>query len=199
MIVMIDNYDSFTFNLVQYVGELGQEIIVRRNDEITIQEIEEINPNLIMISPGPCTPNEAGISLETITHFAGRIPIFGVCLGHQSIAQAFGGDVVKAERLMHGKTSEIFHDGKTIFKDVEKPFTATRYHSLIVKKETLPDCFDISATTDEGEIMAIRHKEFPIEGVQFHPESIMTTAGKQLIKNIIEHYNGTGNESCTSI
>ncbi|MFS0865639.1 aminodeoxychorismate/anthranilate synthase component II [Fredinandcohnia sp. 179-A 10B2 NHS] len=199
MIVMIDNYDSFTFNLVQYVGELGQEILVKRNDEITIEEIEELNPSLIMISPGPCTPNEAGISLETITYFAGKIPIFGVCLGHQSIAQAFGGDVVKAERLMHGKTSEIIHDGRTIFNGIEQPFTATRYHSLIVKKDTLPECFEISASTDEGEIMAIRHKEFPIEGVQFHPESIMTTAGKQLIKNVIENYNGNEKETCTSM
>ncbi|RFB10930.1 aminodeoxychorismate/anthranilate synthase component II [Bacillus sp. HNG] len=195
MIVMIDNYDSFTFNLVQYVGELGEAIIVKRNDEITIQEIKELNPDLIMISPGPCTPNEAGISLETISHFAGRIPIFGVCLGHQSIAQAFGGDVIKAERLMHGKTSEIQHDGKTIFSGVEQPFIATRYHSLIVKKETLPECFEISAETEEGEIMAIRHKEYPIEGVQFHPESIMTTAGKQLINNVIELYIRSKNET----
>ncbi|MEH7380088.1 aminodeoxychorismate/anthranilate synthase component II [Bacillus sp. JJ1533] len=195
MIVMIDNYDSFTFNLVQYVGELGEEIIVKRNDEITVQEIEDLNPDLIMISPGPCTPNEAGISLEAISYFAGRIPIFGVCLGHQSIAQAFGGDVIKAQRLMHGKTSEINHDGKTLFSGIEQPFTATRYHSLIVKRETLPECFEISAETDAGEIMAIRHKEFPIEGVQFHPESIMTTAGKQLIKSVIKLYIGSKNES----
>lgn len=185
---MIDNYDSFTFNLVQYVGELGEEIIVKRNDEITVQEIEDLSPDLIMISPGPCTPNEAGISLETISHFAGRIPIFGVCLGHQSIAQSFGGDVIKAQRLMHGKTSEIIHDGKTIFSGLEQPFTATRYHSLIVKKETIPACFEISAETAEGEIMAIRHKEYPIEGVQFHPESIMTNAGKQLIENVINQF-----------
>lgn len=185
---MIDNYDSFTFNLVQYVGELGEEIIVKRNDEITVQEIEDLSPDLIMISPGPCTPNEAGISLETISHFAGRIPIFGVCLGHQSIAQSFGGDVIKAQRLMHGKTSEIIHDGKTIFSGLEQPFTATRYHSLIVKKETIPACFEISAETAEGEIMAIRHKDYPIEGVQFHPESIMTNAGKQLIENVIKQY-----------
>ncbi len=185
---MIDNYDSFTFNLVQYVGELGEEIIVKRNDEITVQEIEDLSPDLIMISPGPCTPNEAGISLETISHFAGRIPIFGVCLGHQSIAQSFGGDVIKAQRLMHGKTSEIIHDGKTIFSGLEQPFTATRYHSLIVKKETIPACFEISAETAEGEIMAIRHKEYPIEGVQFHPESIMTIAGKQLIENVIKQF-----------
>jgi len=185
---MIDNYDSFTFNLVQYVGELGEEIIVKRNDETTVQEIEELSPDLIMISPGPCTPNEAGISLETISYFAGRIPIFGVCLGHQSIAQAFGGDVIKAQRLMHGKTSEMIHDGKTIFSGLDQPFTATRYHSLIVKKETLPACFEISAETADGEIMAIRHKEYPIEGVQFHPESIMTNAGKQLIENVVKQF-----------
>ncbi|WP_010285430.1 aminodeoxychorismate/anthranilate synthase component II [Bacillus timonensis] len=190
MIVMIDNYDSFTFNLVQYVGEIGEEIVVKRNDEITVRKIDELNPDLIMISPGPCTPNEAGISLEAISYFAGRIPIFGVCLGHQSIAQAFGGDVIKAQRLMHGKTSEIKHDGKTIFLGLEQPFTATRYHSLLVKKETLPECFEISAETAEGEIMAIRHKEYPIEGVQFHPESIMTTAGKQLINNVIKQFIG---------
>jgi para-aminobenzoate synthetase component II len=188
MILMIDNYDSFTFNLVQYLGELGEQLTVRRNDEITIQEIEEMNPQFLMISPGPCTPNEAGISMDAIRHFAGRIPIFGVCLGHQSIAQAFGGEVVRAERLMHGKTSEIFHDGKTIFQQIESPFTATRYHSLIVKKETLPDCFEISAWTAEGEIMAIRHKTLPIEGVQFHPESIMTSNGKQLLNNFICYY-----------
>jgi para-aminobenzoate synthetase component II len=188
MILMIDNYDSFTFNLVQYLGELGEQLTVRRNDEITIQEIEEMNPQFLMISPGPCTPNEAGISMDAIRYFAGRIPIFGVCLGHQSIAQAFGGEVVRAERLMHGKTSEIFHDGKTIFQQIESPFTATRYHSLIVKKETLPDCFEISAWTAEGEIMAIRHRTLPIEGVQFHPESIMTSNGKQLLNNFICYY-----------
>jgi para-aminobenzoate synthetase component II len=188
MILMIDNYDSFTFNLVQYLGELGEQLTVRRNDEITIQEIEEMNPQFLMISPGPCTPNEAGISMDAIRYFAGRIPIFGVCLGHQSIAQAFGGEVVRAERLMHGKTSEIFHDGKTIFQQIESPFTATRYHSLIVKKETLPDCFEISAWTADGEIMAIRHKTLPIEGVQFHPESIMTSNGKQLLNNFICYY-----------
>jgi para-aminobenzoate synthetase component II len=188
MILMIDNYDSFTFNLVQYLGELGEQLTVRRNDEITLQEIEEMNPQFLMISPGPCTPNEAGISMDAIRQFAGRIPIFGVCLGHQSIAQAFGGEVVRAERLMHGKTSEIYHDGKTIFQQIESPFTATRYHSLIVKKETLPDCFEISAWTAEGEIMAIRHKTLPIEGVQFHPESIMTSSGKQLLNNFIGYY-----------
>ncbi|MGG4490389.1 aminodeoxychorismate/anthranilate synthase component II [Metabacillus idriensis] len=188
MILMIDNYDSFTFNLVQYLGELGEELLVRRNDEITLDEIEELAPDFLMISPGPCSPNEAGISLAAIERFAGKIPIFGVCLGHQSIAQVFGGDVVRAERLMHGKTSEMHHDGKTVFQDIENPFTATRYHSLIVKKETLPECFEITAWTDEDEIMAIRHKTLPIEGVQFHPESIMTSFGKHLLGNFIKTY-----------
>ncbi|AGN34523.1 aminodeoxychorismate/anthranilate synthase component II [Bacillus paralicheniformis] len=188
MILMIDNYDSFTYNLVQYLGELGEELVVKRNDEITLQEIEDMSPDFLMISPGPCSPDEAGISLEVIRHFAGKIPIFGVCLGHQSIAQVFGGDVVRAERLMHGKTSEILHDGLTVFKDLEHPLTATRYHSLIVKPDTLPGCFVTSAWTEEGEIMAIRHKELPIEGVQFHPESIMTASGKEMLKNFIETY-----------
>ncbi|PLR65683.1 MULTISPECIES: aminodeoxychorismate/anthranilate synthase component II [Bacillaceae] len=192
MILMIDNYDSFTFNLVQYLGELGEELVVRRNDEITLEEIEELAPDFLMISPGPCSPNEAGISLAAIERFAGKIPIFGVCLGHQSIAQVFGGDVVRAERLMHGKTSEMHHDGNTVFQDMQNPFTATRYHSLIVKKETLPDCFEISAWTDEDEIMAIRHKSLPIEGVQFHPESIMTSFGKDLLGNFIKRYQSAG-------
>ncbi|MGD2432435.1 aminodeoxychorismate/anthranilate synthase component II [Bacillus velezensis] len=186
MILMIDNYDSFTYNLVQYLGELGEELIVRRNDEITIEEIEELAPDFLMISPGPCSPDEAGISLEAIKHFAGSIPIFGVCLGHQSIAQVFGGDVVRAERLMHGKTSEVMHDGQTIFKGLQNPLVATRYHSLIVKADTLPDCFTVSAQTKEGEIMAIRHNELPVEGVQFHPESIMTSFGKEMLRNFIE-------------
>lgn len=191
MIYMIDNYDSFTYNLVQYLGELGEELVVKRNDETSISEIGSLQPKFLMISPGPCSPNEAGISLEAIEAFAGKIPVFGVCLGHQSIAQVFGGDVVQAERLMHGKTSEIFHDGKTIFKGLPNPFPATRYHSLIVKKETLPDCLEVSAWTAEGEIMAIRHKELPVEGVQFHPESIMTTAGKELLQNFIQHYKAS--------
>ncbi|MGD6782229.1 aminodeoxychorismate/anthranilate synthase component II [Sutcliffiella horikoshii] len=189
MILMIDNYDSFTYNLVQYLGELGEELVVKRNDEITIEEIEALNPEFLMISPGPCSPNEAGISLEVIKHFAGKKPIFGVCLGHQSIAQVFGGDVIQAERLMHGKTSEMHHDGKTIFQTLANPFVATRYHSLIVKKETLPECFEITAWTDQDEIMAIRHKELPIEGVQFHPESIMTSVGKELLRNFIATYS----------
>ncbi|MFD0824210.1 aminodeoxychorismate/anthranilate synthase component II [Neobacillus sp. M.A.Huq-85] len=188
MIFMIDNYDSFTFNLVQYLGELGEDLVVKRNDETTIEEISKMRPKFLMVSPGPCSPNEAGISLEAIQAFAGEIPIFGVCLGQQSIAQAFGGEVVQAERLMHGKTSEIFHDGKTIFENLANPFPATRYHSLIVRKESLPKCLEVSAWTAEGEIMAIRHKELPIEGVQFHPESIMTTAGKDLLRNFVRHY-----------
>jgi para-aminobenzoate synthetase component II len=188
MILMIDNYDSFTYNLVQYLGVLGEELIVKRNDEITIKEIETLSPDFLMISPGPCTPNEAGISMEAIEYFAGKIPIFGVCLGHQAIAQVFGGKVVRADRLMHGKTSPIFHDGRTVFTNIPSPFTATRYHSLIVEKETLPDCFEISAWTEENEIMAIRHKTLPVEGVQFHPESIMTSHGMKLLENFIQTY-----------
>ncbi|WP_062201048.1 aminodeoxychorismate/anthranilate synthase component II [Massilibacterium senegalense] len=188
MILMIDNYDSFTYNLVQYVGELGEEIQVYRNDEISVKDIETLNPKMIMISPGPCTPNEAGISLEVIRTFGGKVPIFGVCLGHQAIAQAFGGEVVRADVLMHGKTSSVYHDDQTLFKGLPQPFTATRYHSLIVKKETLPDCLTISAETKDGEIMAIRHKELPIEGVQFHPESMLTEGGKEMIKQFVEYY-----------
>ncbi|MDQ0273075.1 aminodeoxychorismate/anthranilate synthase component II [Cytobacillus purgationiresistens] len=194
MILMIDNYDSFTYNLVQYLGELGMELIVKRNNEITIEEMKKLNPEFLMISPGPCSPDEAGISLEAIEAFAGEVPILGVCLGHQSIAQCFGGEVVRAERLMHGKTSEIFHDGKSIFDGLPQPFPATRYHSLIVQKETLPSCFEVSGWTSEGEIMGIRHKELPIEGVQFHPESIMTAAGKDLLKNfLLSHGSGSKN------
>ncbi|MCR8636133.1 MULTISPECIES: aminodeoxychorismate/anthranilate synthase component II [Paenibacillus] len=185
MILVIDNYDSFTYNLVQYLGELGEQVEVRRNDEIDLAGIEALNPDHILISPGPCTPNEAGVSLALIDHFKGKIPIFGVCLGHQSIGQVFGGEVVRAERLMHGKTSPIINDGKTLFKGLPSPFTATRYHSLIVKRETLPDCLEISAETAEGEIMGLRHKEYPIEGVQFHPESIITDHGLQILRNFL--------------
>ena len=188
MILMIDNYDSFTYNLVQYLGEMGEELQVIRNDQTSIKGIAEMNPQFLMVSPGPCSPNEAGISLEAIKNFSGKTPIFGVCLGHQSIAQVFGGDVVRAERLMHGKTSMVYHDGKTIFAGLENPFPAARYHSLIVKKESLPDCLEVSAWTEEGEIMAIRHKTLPVEGVQFHPESILTTSGKQLLRNFISYY-----------
>lgn len=193
MILMIDNYDSFTFNLVQYLGELGQQLVVKRNDEITIEEIRELNPRFLMISPGPCTPNEAGISLEAIQEFSGEIPIFGVCLGHQSIAQVFGGKVIRAERLMHGKTSEIHHDGRTIYEGLSDPFIATRYHSLIVERHTLPECFEITSWTDQGEIMGIRHRTMAVEGVQFHPESIMTNLGKQLLANFIKSY---GDKPC---
>jgi para-aminobenzoate synthetase component 2 len=185
MILVIDNYDSFTYNLVQYLGELGEKVEVRRNDEIDIAGIEALQPDHILISPGPCTPNEAGISLSLIEHFKGKLPILGVCLGHQSIGQVFGAEVVRAERLMHGKTSPIVNDGKTVFKGLPSPFTATRYHSLIVKRETLPDCLEISAETAEGEIMGLRHKEYPIEGVQFHPESIITDHGLQILRNFL--------------
>lgn len=188
MILMIDNYDSFTYNLVQYLGELGEELVVKRNDEITLTEIEELAPSYLMISPGPCTPNEAGISLKAIEHFAGKIPILGVCLGHQSIAQVFGGDVVRAERLMHGKTSSITHEGLGLFKDLPSPIDVTRYHSLIVKKETFPSELEITAWTDEGEIMALKHKTLPIEGVQFHPESIMSQFGKEMLRNFLLAY-----------
>jgi len=189
MILVIDNYDSFTYNLVQYLGELGQEIVVKRNDEIDLDGIAALKPDHILISPGPCTPNEAGISLSLIDRFKGEIPIFGVCLGHQSIGQAFGGEVVRAPQLMHGKTSEMSHDGRTIFEGVPSPFTATRYHSLIVKRDTLPDCLEISAETD-GEIMGLRHKEYVVEGVQFHPESIMTDHGRTLLQNFLNYKSG---------
>ena len=185
MILMIDNYDSFTYNLVQYLGELGAELEVFRNDKITLEEIDNMGPNKILISPGPCTPNEAGISLDLIKRFSGKMPILGVCLGHQSIGQAFGGKVIRAPYLMHGKTSEIYHDGKTIFKDLENAFTATRYHSLIVERESLPDCLEASAETDGGLIMGLRHRDMPVEGVQFHPESILTKEGKKLLKNFL--------------
>lgn len=185
MLLMIDNYDSFTYNLVQYLGELGQEIRVFRNDQISVEAIEEMRPERIVISPGPCTPKEAGISVDVIKRLSGKIPILGVCLGHQAIGEAFGGEVVRAGRLMHGKTSMIHHDGKTIFQHLPNPFEATRYHSLIVKRETLPSCFEISAETKEKEIMGLRHKEFPVEGVQFHPESILTKEGKVLLKNFL--------------
>ncbi len=186
MLLMIDNYDSFTYNLVQYLGELGEDIKVFRNDKITIKEIEGMNPEKIVISPGPCTPKEAGISVELIRYFAGKIPILGVCLGHQSIGAAFGGEIIRAPRLMHGKTSMILHDGKTIFEGIPNPFEATRYHSLVIKRETLPDCLDITAWTDTGEIMGVRHKEVVIEGVQFHPESILTKVGKDLLRNFLK-------------
>ncbi|MGD9851423.1 MAG: aminodeoxychorismate/anthranilate synthase component II [Nitrospirales bacterium] len=185
MILVIDNYDSFTYNLVQYLGELGADVQVYRNDKITIHEIEEMAPDQLLISPGPCTPKEAGISVDTIKHFAGRLPVLGVCLGHQSLAYAFGGQIIRAERLMHGKTSMVHHDGKTIFQGLPNPFEATRYHSLIANRSTLPQDFEISAETVEGEIMGIRHKPTGAEGVQFHPESILTTAGMDLLRNFL--------------
>lgn len=186
MLVMIDNYDSFTYNLVQYLGELGEDVKTFRNDEITIQQIEALKPDRIMVSPGPCTPNEAGISLAVIEHFKGRLPLMGVCLGHQSIGQAFGGKVVRAKEIMHGKTSEIEHTNVGVFKGLENPFTVTRYHSLVVERESLPDCLEITAWTDDGEIMGLRHKELAIEGVQFHPESILTEHGHALLKNFLD-------------
>ena len=184
---MIDNYDSFTYNLVQYMGELGADIRVERNDRISIDEIESLAPKKIVISPGPCTPAKAGISVEVIKYFSGKVPVLGVCLGHQSVGAAFGGEIIKAGKLMHGKTSEVRHDGKTLFKGLPNPFTATRYHSLVLNRKTLPDCFEITAESDDNEIMGIRHKELPVEGVQFHPESILTPDGKDLLKNFIEN------------
>jgi anthranilate synthase/aminodeoxychorismate synthase-like glutamine amidotransferase len=186
MLLMLDNYDSFTYNLVQYLGELGQDLKVYRNNKITIAEIEEMKPERIVISPGPCTPKEAGISIDLILHFAGKLPVLGVCLGHQSIGEAFGGDVIRAPYLMHGKTSMIHHDGKTIFSGLPNPFEATRYHSLIIKRDTLPRALEISAWTEDGIIMGVRHKEFKVEGVQFHPESILTNVGKDLLRNFLK-------------
>jgi anthranilate synthase/aminodeoxychorismate synthase-like glutamine amidotransferase len=185
MILVIDNYDSFTYNLVQHLGELGAELRVARNDQITIEEIEKLAPERIVISPGPCDPDQAGISLAVIRHFAGAIPLLGVCLGHQAIGQAFGGAVVRAPYLMHGKTSQILHDGRTVFDGIENPFTATRYHSLIVDRASVPPVLEISATTSDGLVMGLRHREFVCEGVQFHPESIMTGAGKGLLRNFL--------------
>ena len=190
VVFVLDNYDSFTYNLVQYLGELGQQIEVRRNDEVTVADIEAMHPERILVSPGPCTPHDAGISIDLIRHFAGKVPILGVCLGHQAIGAAFGGQVVRAKTLMHGKTSAVEHDGRTIFSGVESPMTATRYHSLIVREEDLPRDFEVSAwTRDQGGtrvIMGLRHRQFPVEGVQFHPESVLTCHGKQLIANFLK-------------
>jgi len=188
MLLVIDNYDSFTYNLVQYLGELGAEMSIHRNDKITLSEIETMRPTKIVISPGPCTPKEAGISIEVIRRFGDQIPILGVCLGHQAIGEAFGGKVVRAGRLMHGKTSMITHDGRTIYTGLPNPFEATRYHSLIIQREDLPDCLEVTSWTDDGEtleIMGVRHKSSPIEGVQFHPESILTLEGKRLLANFL--------------
>jgi anthranilate synthase component 2 len=191
MLLMIDNYDSFTYNVVQYFGELGADVKVVRNDEITIEEIEALKPEHLVISPGPCTPNEAGISVEAIKHFAGKLPILGICLGHQSIAQAFGGDIVRAGKVMHGKTSEMYHEDQGVFKGLSHPFTATRYHSLVIDKTTLPECLEITAWTqnEDGsieEIMGVQHKTLPIQGVQFHPESILTQHGHDLLNNFLK-------------
>lgn len=185
MILVIDNYDSFTYNLVQYLGEMGQKIEVRRNDKITLDEIEAMAPERVVISPGPCTPAEAGVSVPLIKRFAGRFPIFGVCLGHQSIGQAFGAEVVRNWRVLHGKISPILHDGRGVFTGLPNPFEATRYHSLVIKRETMPSCLEVSAETAEGEVMGVRHRDFPIEGVQFHPESVMTAHGKDLLRNFL--------------
>ena len=189
MVFVLDNYDSFTYNLVQYLGELGAQVEVRRNDQITVEEVERMRPERILISPGPCTPREAGISVALIRRMAGRAPILGVCLGHQAIGEAFGGNVIRARALMHGKTSEVTHDGRTIFRGVPSPMTATRYHSLIVAQEGLPEDLEVSASTGEGNnrvIMGLRHRKYAVEGVQFHPESVLTSNGKQLIRNFLE-------------
>ena len=190
MVFVLDNYDSFTYNLVQYIGELGAQVEVRRNDEVTIGEIEALRPERIVVSPGPCTPQDAGISIELIRHFAGKLPLLGVCLGHQAMGAAFGGEVVRARNLMHGKTSAVQHDGRTIFRGVDSPMTATRYHSLIVREENLPRDLEVSAWTREQDgtrvIMGLRHRKFPVEGVQFHPESVLTSAGKQMVGNFLE-------------
>jgi anthranilate synthase component 2 len=186
MIFVLDNYDSFTYNLVQYMGELGAEMTIRRNDELTIEEVEALAPDRVLLSPGPCTPQEAGILIPLIQRLAGKVPILGVCLGHQAIGAAFGGDVVRAPHLMHGKTSAVNHDGKSIFAGIDSPMTCTRYHSLIVAEENLPDELEISARSSDGIIMGLRHREYQIEGVQFHPESVLTQDGKRLIQNFME-------------
>ena len=191
MVLMIDNYDSFTYNLVQYISELGYPVVVKRNDALTIEDIERMAPSHIVISPGPCTPNEAGVSLVAIKHFAGRIPVLGICLGHQSIAQVFGGDVIRAKTVMHGKTSKVYHTNVGVFRNLPTPYTATRYHSLVVKQDTLPDCFEVTAWTQTSdgqidEIMGLRHKTMKVEGVQFHPESILTEHGHALLENFFK-------------
>ncbi|MGC2163281.1 MAG: aminodeoxychorismate/anthranilate synthase component II [Silvibacterium sp.] len=186
MVFVLDNYDSFTYNLVQYMGELGAVMVIRRNDELTVDEVEALGPERIVLSPGPCTPQEAGISIDLVRRFAGRVPILGVCLGHQAVGAAFGGEVVRAKKLMHGKTSEVEHDGKTVFAGIGSPMTCTRYHSLIVSEKNLPDELEVSARTADGTIMGLRHRKYAVEGVQFHPESVLTGDGKKLIKNFLE-------------
>ena len=190
MLLMIDNYDSFTYNLVQYFGELGEEVVVHRNDKISLSDIERLAPQRIVISPGPCSPAEAGISVPLIQHFAGKIPLFGVCLGHQAIGAAFGGNVIRSGFLMHGKTSAIAHDGKGLFRGLDNPFQATRYHSLVVERSSLPQCLEMTAWVKEGEIMGLQHREFPVFGVQFHPESILTQGGKDILRNFLELTKG---------
>ena len=192
MLLMIDNYDSFTYNLVQYFGELGQTVEVFRNDQITVKEIEQRDPEYLVISPGPCNPSKAGISLEVVSAFAGRIPIFGVCLGHQSIGQALGGNIIHAKTLMHGKLSMVHHNGEGVFSGIENPFQATRYHSLVIEKETMPQCLEVTAWTDDGEIMAVKHKTLAIEGVQFHPESLMTDHGHDMLRNFLNQHSRQG-------
>lgn len=187
MILMIDNYDSFTFNIVQYLGQMGEDVQVYRNDKITLDEIRKLKPQAIFLSPGPCTPREAGITVDVIREFHTSVPLMGICLGHQSIGYAFGGEVIRAGRIMHGKVSPVHHDGKMIFAGLPNPFTAGRYHSLLVNPETLPDCLEISAQTAEGEIMGLRHKEYPVEGIQFHPESVLTPQGKRVIRNFLKY------------
>jgi anthranilate synthase/aminodeoxychorismate synthase-like glutamine amidotransferase len=186
MILVIDNYDSFTYNLVQYLGELGAEMRVYRNDEITVEQAVALNPEKVLVSPGPCTPKEAGVSCDMIREFGPRLPVFGVCLGHQAIGDVYGGKIIRADRLMHGKTSPMLHEGQSVFKGLPSPFDATRYHSLIIERKSLPDCLTITAWTDEGEIMGIQHKEHPVHGVQFHPESILTGEGKKLLQNFLD-------------
>jgi anthranilate synthase/aminodeoxychorismate synthase-like glutamine amidotransferase len=186
MVLVIDNYDSFTYNLVQYLGELGAEIVVKRNDKVTLEEIAAMQPERILLSPGPCTPNEAGVCVPLIRRFAGEFPILGVCLGHQSIGAAFGGEVVRNDRIMHGKVSAIHHTGQGVFRGLPDPFTATRYHSLVIRRETLPECLEITAETKTGEIMGVRHRSLPVEGVQFHPGSVLTGCGKDLLRNFLE-------------
>ncbi len=187
MILMIDNYDSFTFNIVQYVEQMGEDVQVYRNDKITLDGIKKLKPQAIFLSPGPCSPREAGITVDVVHAFHKTLPILGICLGHQSIGYAFGGDIIRAERIMHGKVSPVNHDSKTIFAGLPNPFTAGRYHSLVVRPETLPDCLEVSATTIEGEIMGFRHKEYPVEGIQFHPESVLTPQGKRIIRNFLKY------------
>ena len=195
MILMIDNYDSFTFNIVQYLGQMGEDVQVYRNDKITLDSIHRLNPQAIFLSPGPCSPREAGITVDVIREFHTSVPLMGICLGHQSIGFAFGGEVVRAGRIMHGKVSPVRHDGKTIFAGLPNPFTAGRYHSLVVRPETLPGCLEVSAQTAEGEIMGLRHKEFPVEGIQFHPESVLTPQGKRILRNFLKTL---GRKECSS-